>query len=561
VQASLPFTPARTFGAVSIHEGEFHLSVEPHVAMRLKRVFPKLPSSAHGVIRLQCTEENARELLWFMDRFPLEWDPPRQRYKATDMAYRFEQRQVQTQRILDGNYQSPDVSMALPPRQYQVESAMLGWTNGGILVGDELGLGKTVSGITMLSKADALPAVVVVPPHLQTQWERELHRFLPDASTHIVKRTDPYELPNPDVLIITYHKLHAWVNVLRGWAHSVVFDEAQELRRRQNDRWGAAYGIAETACFRMGLTATPIYNYGSEFYNVLECIRPGALGARSEFLREWCTDEDNRGRASIRDPRAFGSYLREMGLFIRRTRSSVGRELPDLMTLVETVEADTGYLDREKDSATTLAKIILGDGQGFEKFRAGGELDYRLRQATGIAKAPYVSAFVDMLLSETEEPVILVGWHRAVYDLWLRQLRRYSPVLYTGTESPSAKEKAKNAFLNGESNLLILSLRSGTGLDGLQERCHRIVFGELDWSPAVHEQCIGRIHRDGQPEPTFAYYLVADEGSDPVIRDALGIKRGQSVPVLDPDTPVIEQRRVDPEHIKRLAESYLRRQG
>src|SRR5579884_3848269 len=43
-----------------------------------------------------------------------------------------------------------------------------------------------------------------------------------------------------------------------------------------------------------------------------------------------------------------------------------------------------------------------------------------------------------------------------------------------------------------------MSLRSGAGLDGLQEDCTVGVFGELDWSPEQHRQCIGRLDRDGQ---------------------------------------------------------------
>lgn len=51
------------------------------------------------------------------------------------------------------------------------------------------------------------------------------------------------------------------------------------------------------------------------------------------------------------------------------------------------------------------------------------------------------------------------------------------------------------------------------------------MFGELDWSPGVHDQCIGRLDRDGQIKQISAYYLLADSGSDPIISDVLGIKK------------------------------------
>ncbi len=69
-----------------------------------------------------------------------------------------------------------------------------------------------------------------------------------------------------------------------------------------------------------------------------------------------------------------------------------------------------------------------------------------MRQATGIAKAPYVAEFVRMLV-ESGESVMLYGWHRDVYNIWLERLAEFNPVMYTGTEGPAAKERSKQAFL------------------------------------------------------------------------------------------------------------------
>jgi hypothetical protein len=84
-----------------------------------------------------------------------------------------------------------------------------------------------------------------------------------------------------------------------------------------------------------------------------------------------------------------------------------------------------------------------------------------------------------------------------------------------------------------------------------------VVFGELDWSPGVHEQAIGRLHRDGQTDTVTAYYLQADEGSDPVIADVLGVKRQQIEGFRDPDGPLVRQLATDLDRVKKLAESFL----
>jgi hypothetical protein len=254
--------------------------------------------------------------------------------------------------------------------------------------------------------------------------------------------------------------------------------------------------------------------------------------------------------------------VREDGLMIRRTRRDVGRELPEVSRARQQVDADPEVLANVESAAAELARVILDTNPHArgEKWHAAEELSYLLRQATGIAKAPYVAAFVRLLI-ESGERVLLYGWHHEVYRLWGDQLKDLKPAFYTGQESVPQKDESLRRFIEGETQLLILSLRAGAGLDGLQDVCRTVVFGELDWSPGVHEQCIGRIHRDGQAEPVVAYFLVADAGSDPVVEDVLGLKAPQSEGVRDPNAEMVEKLQVDPQHIRRLAESYLRQRG
>ena len=44
------------------------------------------------------------------------------------------------------------------------------------------------------------------------------------------------------------------------------------------------------------------------------------------------------------------------------------------------------------------------------------------------------------------------------------ELAEFRPVLYTGTESAKQKSDAKRAFIVGETDLFMMSLRSGAGL-------------------------------------------------------------------------------------------------
>ena len=542
------------------------VAAEPQVALRLKRVFRSVGRGDQGPICISDTLENARDLAWFLDRYPMRIsDADRKLLRKRSMDH---MRHVEdVTRVLGSEYAPTKVALAIPLRHYQEIAVELANRTRGLLLADDVGVGKTACGIGLLANPAARPALVTTMTHLPKQWEEEINRFLPGMRIHILSSSSPYSFADrkhtghdlPDVIISNYHKLNGWAGELAGKIKTVIFDECHELRRNVSQKYAAAKMIAAKAEYRLGLTATPIFNYGGEFFNVADVLSPGTLGTWTEFSTEWCNSDGDRARSIIADTQAFGSYVREIGLMLRRTRHDVNRELPGLTVCPHTIESNTLELDRIGGDAAKLAKIILAQGgTGFDKLRASEEFSWRLRQATGISKAPFVADFVRLLV-ESGESVLLAGWHREVYSLWKGLLAHTNPVFFTGTESPTEKEKSKQTFLRGDSKVLIMSLRAGAGIDGLQKICRNVVFGEIDWSPAVHEQFTGRVYRDGQIDPVMAYYLLTDSGSDPVIADVLGIKRAQLEGIRDPSADVLTTNQTDPDRIKRLAEDYLLR--
>lgn len=537
------------------------IQAKPHVMIRLKRAMVRINKGQVGTCLLDDTPENARELLWFCDRFPLAiTTQARLHLEAGDAAHRRREEQIQT--ILEGRaVSSTSLEMAIPARPYQQLAADLVCSTGRLLLADDLGLGKTCAALAAIATSGKLPALVVTLTHLPRQWAAECARFLPGLRVAILKTGKPHPI-DADIIISNYHKLGGWAEEFAGRVRTIIFDECQELRSGSGTvKYSSAVAIASQAEIRMGLSATPIYNYGGEMYNVLTALDPDCLGESDEFFREWCKDEAGFAdrKVHLKDPGAFGAYLRDSGIMLRRTRADVGRELPALSTIPYEIDSDRYQMDKFAHHAQALAEVILAqtENQKGDRMRASAELDWQLRRATGVAKASFVAEFVKMLVDGGER-VVLYGWHHDVYDIWRAHLKDHRPAFYTGSETPAAKEREINRFRNGDTPIAILSLRSGAGLDGLQATCRTVVFGELDWSPGVHEQAIGRVHRDGQTQPVCAYFLLSESGSDPVIADTLGVKRGQITGLRDPDAPLTEAG-VDPHHIRRLAEHILGR--
>lgn len=556
----------RTYGTLTLDTSTgrrfWRLEVEPHVAIYAKRVFPKIAPGKQGALKLAHSPAVCRDLEWFLTRFPLVVD---RRELLESSAAAHVERIAALDRIISGEYKPRAFDLALPPRDYQAKAAELLLTKGYLLLGDDVGLGKTLSGIATFCDPSTLPACVVTMPHLATHWVDQIRKFAPSLRTHVVQSKTLYDLSKykgqpPDVVIISYAKLSSWVDALGAYCNSVVYDEIQELRRRDSQKYVAANQLSESVNFALGLSATPIYNYGGEIFNIVNCLKEGVLGTREEFLTEFCTGIDDK--ASLKDPVAFGSYLREQHIMLRRTRKEVGRELPPIQRIIEHIDSDPAIFAGIENSAAELARIIMSTAEQRrgEKMEAAGEFDSLMRQTTGLAKAPFVAAFVRMLL-ENGEKVVLFGWHRSVYDVWLTKLADYAPAFYTGHENARDKDLARDRFINGDTPLMIMSLRSGAGLDGLQHVCRTTVFGELDWSPAVLEQCIGRFGRDGQEHPVVAYLLLSDDGADPIMAEVLGLKHEQIDGLRDLNAGGLERLDTGGHDLRALAEAYLRRRS
>jgi len=530
--------------------------VEPHVAIKLKANFPRIPKTARPPYFLTGGASLDADLAWFLTRFPMVISGG-DKLRLEERKTLFETGQRELGALLSADWRpSGTVGFRgnMRPYNYQSQAAELARRTGRLLLMDDLGLGKTISALATITNPDCLPALVVPQTHLVRQWQEKIAEFT-TLTSHVFRQTTPYELPKADVYICPYSKLAGWIDYAESAGfRSIIFDEMQELRHGEETAKGrAAAAFRETAGVAMGLTATPIYNYGSEIFRIVNLLEEGILGTWRDFIEEWCIPGPG-GKWIVDDPQALGTFLREQHIALRRTSADVGHEMPPLNVVTRTIPFDAEVLDENEAELKALALKVL-NGSWTERGQASREFDLALRKATGVAKAPHVAEFAKVLL-EARQPLVMFGWHRDVYDIWLRRLAKYRPILYTGTESPTRKEKAKRAFVEGDTNCLIMSLRSGAGVDGLQYRAHTVIFGELDWSPQVHAQCCGRLRRPGQENQVDAIYLYADGGTDPEVIGVLGLKASQSAGIVDPLSAPGEQHSSDT-RIRQLAQLYL----
>lgn len=527
-----------TYGTLSYNRRSkcWTIKGEPCVTELAKRLFPGCDGRGRGVARFTAHRRIIGDLNWLMLRYPLEIrQSDRKRWEesldeAREYAFRREQalNAPETAQPPEGSF-----SGTLLPFQQEGLGFML--ASRRCLLADEMGLGKTVQALSFLATTAAYPAILVVPPHLIRNWQREIERFLnPDGRlrVHVIKGLTSQPLPEADIYLIHYLLLRGWKDVLpEAGFKTAIFDEIQELRRNGTGKYSAASLLSESCENVIGLSGTPIYNQGGEIWNVVNILDFHFLGDWESFSREWCYGYN---RAMVAKPELLGEHLRREGLMLRRLKSDVLGELAPKRRLVQEIDWDDQvYRELMKPVADQL-KILRATDDPSKRAIIEDAICQQQRQATGVAKAPFVAAFVRALLDGGEK-VLLMAHHHAVMDIFRKELKTYHPGFITGRETDAQKDAASAAFMSGKTDLLCISLRSASGLNLQRATC--VVFGELDWSPAVHSQAEDRAHRIGQKDSLLCYYLVSPRGSDRDMQDALGLKVSQFVSLMGDAQP------------------------
>ena len=527
----------RTYGTLSYNKRRkcWVVKGDPTVTELCKRLFPGTETSHRGEARFTAHRRIVGDLNWLMLRYPLT-------VRQTDMA-RWEDALAQAREYVIRREEARLMPVRITPSPSTFNGTLTPFQEEGLgflmrtdrgLLADEMGLGKTVQALAMLSETGAYPALIVAPPHLMCNWQNEIARFVkkPDGSpltVHVIKGLKPYQLPQADLYLMHYLLLRGWKEALpQAEIPTVIFDEIQELRHSGTEKYSAASLVADAAQRVIGLSGTPIYNKGAEIWNVVNILDYHFLGDYESFTREWCYGYGNQ---IVAKPELLGEKLRDEGMMLRRTKQEVLKDLPPKRRLVMAVDSDDGVYRRLMQPIRQTLLQLKNDAEATASQRALWEMEIERgeRQATGIAKAPYVAQFVRALL-DADEKVLLFAHHHEVMDIYKKELSAYSPAFITGRETPAMKERSVERFMTGRTNLCCISLRAAAGLNLQRASC--IVFGELDWSPAVHSQAEDRAHRMGQTDSILCYYLVSSEGCDQDIQDALGLKVSQFVGLM-----------------------------
>ncbi len=430
-------------------------------------------------------------------------------------------------------------------------------SSGNALLADEMGLGKTVETLSYIAtEKQTFPVLVVAPLVTLTNWQREIQKFLKKKSRNgrilesespsvfLIRTGKSKELPKVDIYVINYELLLKRNNDLAKLGiRTLVCDEVQNLRSKTTQKYKAIKKLAAlpSVLYRIGLSGTPIYNRGSEIWPIIDILKPGLLGSFKEFCEYFCYVNDKGKAIVLENKRASLRHELQKHVMLRRKKSDVLKELKDKVRYKEIIAADTDYYLEELDKIWKKLEDEQKNAETeFSKSAAYQRAIQSERQIAGVAKLPHVINFVKNIM-EIEESVVVFCHHRLIHTLLHKSLQEFSPVAIIGGQTDSFRQSQIDKFQNGESKLMIAGLRAGNVGINLT-RAKYVIFAELDWSPAIHRQAEDRLHRIGQKNTVFAYYLIGNGTLDDHVADILVDKSFEIDAIMDDTVDTYENK-------------------
>ena len=372
--------------------------------------------------------------------------------------------------------------------------------NGVALLGDEMGLGKTVQVIGFFNskrKEEAFPALIICPSSVKKKWIRELKEWcIHDVKVTELNGTTPTPLINGDVYVINYDILPYWTYVLKEKGiKTVVVDEGHYIKNPSAQRTKAVFEF-QSVPHKIVLTGTPIVNNLEELFTSLKFLRPDIFRNKNYFLFRYGDK-----------PEELQEFLRKT-VMIRRVKKDVLKELPSKVRVLEEIEVDLRPL---KEIEEEIAEKIRGYTRfSLDAFSEILPLFDKHREIAGILKIPYLAQKVEELLKNGEK-VVIFAHHKSVISKLSEKLP-ISPLIITGETSQKERQKIVDYF-NEKGKVLIASigaLAEGVNLTGASY----VFFLQIDWTPAKNLQAEDRLHRIGQKNTVFSYWLIAKDSID-----------------------------------------------
>ncbi len=445
-------------------------------------------------------------------------------------------------------------SLKVKPFPYQTEGILFCAAAGRSILADDMGLGKTIQAIAvaqLLHEHIQIQKVLIIcPTSLKYQWQSEIEKFTTASTTVIegnyLKRQKLYKEEGSLYKIASYNMAVNDRELIDEFQPDfIILDEAQRIKNWQTKVSQAIKKLQSK--YALVLTGTPLENKLTELYSLVQFIDPLHLGSLYNFISAYeQTDETGKviGYQNLHEVKERLKHI-----LLRRTKKEVLKQLPS-RTDKNLFVSITNEQRAVHDDYYEIVRRIVNKWKkmGFLKEEDRQRLMIALNMMRMVCNSTYIidqetnhQTKLDELFDILEEAIAAGEEKIVIFSQWERFTRLIAHQLneqkigYANLNGKVPSHKRKDLFdrFNNDDNCRIF-LSTDAGGVGLNLQAGSMLFNmDLPWNPAVLEQRISRIYRQGQKRNVSVINFVARNTIEHGMLGKLKFKRALAEGILD----------------------------
>ena len=437
--------------------------------------------------------------------------------------------------------------------------------NTRVLLADQMGLGKSLMAISFYQlkylKEEVKKLLIVCPASLKLNWQRELNKWIGGKlSSLILFGWDGDEkLEDSDVVIINYSIFEKRKEYLKTFNFDMlILDEVHLLKNYKSKRYRAISDFVKKSDLKyiFALSGTPFLNYPKELITLLQLFgKLNYFGGFWQYMNKYC-DAGSRyiyvkggKRQKIQNWNGINNLddlrKRLRSLFMIRREKSEVLDLPEKREMVVYFDMDKEYKEKYEFVTNNVREYFLAKVEGdekkwkiinkwidsmkrgifsgkFDKIRnmldsSWGEVLSQieaLKQVTAESKLEPAREWIHNFLDTTNEKIVIFTRHHNILNGLVEEFEPWGVRTIEGKQKAEVRQMNIDDFQEKDDvRLMIANLRAG-GIGITLSKASTVVFMEMDWNYATHEQGADRLHRLGQNKRVDVYYFITGNTID-----------------------------------------------
>lgn len=415
----------------------------------------------------------------------------------------------------------------LAPRSYQLKAVDWALNAKKSYLALDPGLGKTIVAALISNRLRGTKVYFISPPFLMANVEAEFKKWAFDSNVTVFSDTVLHKETTQRYFAFAFDEFKG--------PKILFIDEAHRFKNEKARRSKALFAIASRFERVVFLSGTPMPNSRPiELWPILRRFAPHVFGQSfmayalkycGAYKNEWGWKFDrftNKQEFKFRITKNF---------MLRMKKADVEKELlpksEGLLTVGENLSPVISKVEK-KILAHYSESDLMHDKLASDNDKLALHIMEYIR-LLGEYKLKYVLPYIEQLLEETKENILIFAHHKTVIKSLAEQLREFNPLVITGETPVGQRQKIVNEYQNNPKRRVFIGNIQACGVGFTLTKATRVLFVEFSWRDGDNIQAADRAHRIGQKNPVLVQYVVLKDSFDRKRMEVLLNKRKLSI--------------------------------